>query len=354
MHIGILTFHWATNYGAILQCYALQTYLESLGHDVKIINYKPHMYDQSLYWVLRHRKFLHPIKFIKSWKQERCLIKFRNKHLKLTQRIYTFDTLNNAVTQFEAIISGSDQVLNPSFLMEGEGAHHITPTYFLGFPFNGIRIGYALSFGCISYPEKALQEARKYIGAFDMLSVRESSGTNIAISMGRHDSVVVPDPTILMESAFYHSMADEDTPYNNKSYTYCFFIRHVTERKQSITTLLKDKDLVWNTDDKIYSIEGWLAKIKNAAFVITDSFHCMVMCLKLHTPFAVITDLPGNAGMNDRFFTLLERVSLTDRITHKNKTYHIQNLLTSSINWNIVDERLNEYKTIGTDYLKRI
>ena len=39
MKIGILTFHWATNYGAVLQTYALQTYLESLGHVVQIIDY---------------------------------------------------------------------------------------------------------------------------------------------------------------------------------------------------------------------------------------------------------------------------------------------------------------------------
>ena len=47
MKIGILTFHWATNYGAVLQCYALQTYLESLGHKVNVINYKPSFFDED-------------------------------------------------------------------------------------------------------------------------------------------------------------------------------------------------------------------------------------------------------------------------------------------------------------------
>lgn len=57
MNIGILTFHWATNYGAVLQCYALQSYLTSIGHNVKVINYKPRQYDESLYKFLRYRKF---------------------------------------------------------------------------------------------------------------------------------------------------------------------------------------------------------------------------------------------------------------------------------------------------------
>ena len=41
MKIGILTFHCAHNYGAVLQCYALQEYLKHLGHDVYVINYRP-------------------------------------------------------------------------------------------------------------------------------------------------------------------------------------------------------------------------------------------------------------------------------------------------------------------------
>lgn len=48
MKIGILTFHWATNYGAVLQSYALQEYLSAHGHEVCIINYKPKNYDISL------------------------------------------------------------------------------------------------------------------------------------------------------------------------------------------------------------------------------------------------------------------------------------------------------------------
>ena len=41
MKIGILTFHRAINYGAILQCYALSETLKDLGHDVWIVDYRP-------------------------------------------------------------------------------------------------------------------------------------------------------------------------------------------------------------------------------------------------------------------------------------------------------------------------
>ena len=45
MKIGILTFHSAHNYGAVIQCYGLQQYLTSLGHQVFVIDYRPHYFD---------------------------------------------------------------------------------------------------------------------------------------------------------------------------------------------------------------------------------------------------------------------------------------------------------------------
>ena len=353
MKIGILTFHWATNYGAVLQCYALQTYLESLGHKVNVINYKPSFFDESVYKFLRYRKFLHLSSYFKTIKMEKMLVDFRNKYLKQTDRVLTINSIEKIASVFDIIISGSDQVLNPSFLMGGEGAHKITPTYFLDFPFDGKRIGYALSFGCVKYPENALKEARKHIGTFDILSVRESSGIEIVRSMGRDDVAVVPDPTLLMPAEFYHSLADECT-YTKLSYTYCFFIRHITERKRAIKHILKDRPALWNNDDRRYSLQEWLSKIKHSEFIITDSFHCMVMCLKLHTPFAVVTELEGNTGMNDRLYTLLGLLDMEYRIVYKGDMSKIIDIVNTYINWDSVDQKLEDFKSIGTKFLKSI
>ena len=37
--VGIITYHFALNYGAVLQCYALKEYLSSQGYDVIVLNY---------------------------------------------------------------------------------------------------------------------------------------------------------------------------------------------------------------------------------------------------------------------------------------------------------------------------
>lgn len=351
MKIGILTYHWATNYGAILQCYALQTYLEGLGHDVEVINYKPSQYDDTLYTFFRFRKFLNIGRYVENKKKESTLSIFRKQKLKLTKRFYSFKGMHGNLEDFDAIVSGSDQVVNPYFLQNGEGRRTETPTYYFGFDFNGKKIGYALSFGCVEFPQKKLPIAAKYIKHFDAISVRENTGVDIIKSMGREDAVVVPDPTLLMPPTFYHQLADECS-YNKKGYVYCFFIRNVAERKHVVNELFKDKNVIWNNDDGDYTMQGWLSKIIHSDFVLTDSFHCMVMCLKLHKPFVVVTDEEGNVRMNDRFYTLLSKISLESVLINKKELSLCPYKSNDMYDWALVDGVLDDFSIIGTHFFK--
>lgn len=355
MKIGILTFHWATNYGAILQCYALQNFLESLGNEVQVINYKPKQYDDNLYTFLHFRKFKNLIGYFRERRKEFVLTKFRAKYIHQTKRFYSYMDLSPFVSKFDAIISGSDQVANPSFLLSGEGASIISPTFFLGFPFDGLRIGYALSFGCVSYPNNAYNIAANYIRKFNVITVREKSGIDIVKSMGREDVKVVPDPTILMPSEFYQKMS-APPKITNTSYIYSFFIRYINDRKAALNNILKGNNILWNNDDNDYSMEGWLSNIRHAKFVITDSFHCVVMCLKFHVPFAVITEKEGNVGMNDRLYTLLDKCGLIKCILHKSRIDKVANIFEMDVKWDDVDTSLLEYcnegKSILIKYIK--
>ncbi len=347
MKVGILTFHWATNYGAVLQCYALQNYLESKGHEVKIINYKPARYDDNIYTFFHNRKFFHLSAYIHERKRELALNKFRDMYLNQTERVYSWEKISPLASEFDAIISGSDQVTNPSFLLSGEGHAQVTPTYYLGFPFDGIRLGYALSFGCVTYPEVARSIAADYIKNFNVVTVREKTGVQIVRSMGRDDAIVVPDPTLLMPAEFYVKLAHCAELGLQYPYIYGFFIRHIKERKEAVNKILKGKKILWNNDDNIYSMESWLNKIKNAESVVTDSFHCVVMCLKLHIPFVVITEHNGNTGMNDRLYTLLEKCSLIELILHKSNIKNVPDVSAIDINWNKVDYLLSAYSIVG-------
>lgn len=345
MKIGILTFHWAINYGAVLQCYALQSFLESKGNQVKVINYKPTQYDDNICNFFHNRKFFHLSAYVHERKKRLALDKFRDMYLHQTKRVYYLKKISPIVSGFDAIVSGSDQVANPSFLLSGEG--HVTPTYFLGFPFEGIRFGYALSFGCVSYPEKARAIAANYIKDFNVVTVREKTGIEIVKSMGRNDATVAPDPTLLMPPKFYQNLASYVELRQSCSFVYSFFIRNIKERKKAVNEILKVKRVLWNNEDGSYSIESWLCKIRNAEFVVTDSFHCVVMCLKFHVHFVVITEHYGNIGMNDRLYTLLENCNLIERILHKSNINDILKVSAMDINWSEVDCLLSVYSDIG-------
>lgn len=347
MKIGILTFHWATNYGAVLQCYAMQEYLRNQRHDVEVINYKPRHQDKNIFAFFRYRKFLHLNEYYDSCKKEAALVEFRNSHLRQTERIYSYKNMESIANRYDVIISGSDQVVNPSFLLSGEGRGVISPTYFLGFPFNGKRIGYALSFGCVNYPETARRIAAKYIKDFDIISVREKTGIEIVKSMGRDDAIVVPDPTLLQQPEFYHRLADGYKFNYSGPFIYSFFIRHIADRKLAVNKLFKDKTVLWNNEHGDYTMQSWLNKIKHAEFVITDSFHCVVMCLKLHKPFAVVTENKGNVGMNDRLYTILGECNLIDKIIYKADISNIK-IKSDNINWINVDSYIAKL-TVNVD-----
>ena len=101
-----------------------------MGHDVKVINYKPRQYDDNLYTFLRFRKFLNIKDYLNNRKKEVVLAKFRDIHFSQTERVYSYKNMASIASRFDIIVSGSDQVVNPSFLMHGEGHGIVSPTYF--------------------------------------------------------------------------------------------------------------------------------------------------------------------------------------------------------------------------------
>lgn len=346
MKIGILTFHWATNYGAVLQSYALQTYLESQNHDVEIINYKPRQYDFTIWNFFKYRKFLFLHDFIEQWRQENALVRFRKENLKLTRRYYKESDLSNVCTKYDIIISGSDQVMNPSFLLNGDKGP--SSTYFIGFPYSGKRIGYAVSFGCITYPQNALNIASKFIPSFFKISTREKTGLSIIKQMGFENPILAPDPTILLEINIYKSIS---LFKNETDYTFIFFLRNKKEQLSLIKSFLSQGKYLINNKDGNYTINSWLSKIRYSNLVITDSFHCVVFSMLFNIPFVVLTKECGNIGMNDRFFTLLERCGISNRILAFDDIRKLPELTKTYINWDKVNKKLFDLRKEGFDFL---
>lgn len=332
MKIGILTFHWATNYGAVLQCYALQSYLESLGHEVEIINYKPWQYG---FWgrYLRRPWLLKGLfRDVVAKRKEKKLVLFRNRYLNTTRRYYSCNQMLKAQMNYDVVISGSDQILNPSYTIGGENKP--TSSYFLQpFP-KSRRLGYAVSFGCNDYPVEALSYAKGWINFFDAIGVRENTGIQILNSMAYNNpKFVVPDPTILMGKKLFLGIR-MDNIYKNARICIYILRKHITF----------DIPHAAYIDDynKPLSIEQWLGTIVNSSGMITNSYHGMIMAILNHIPFVVLADA---THMNDRFNTLLGKLGLLDRmVSSKDKCL---NILSSYIDWAVVDENLDKYRKCG-------
>ena len=341
MKIGILTFHWATNYGAILQTFALQTYLINRGHDVFIINYRPKQYIKKLLGCFLTPRFWHYLSNLKDYIKEKKLEKFRKEYLNETILYESLNELKSNSPKFDVYVSGSDQVWNPHFTTRGEGKP--TSAYFLDFGDKNIkRIAYAVSFGCEVYPDTAANIARNYIPNFNAISVRENSGIDIVSKLGFSNPINLSDPTLLLVRDEYCFANSDQVAAQKKAFVY--ILREEYKYVKDIKSYLKQYFKIDSTNKLFnpYSVEKWVNGIKNASIVLTNSFHGMVFSLIFNVPFIVIPAKDIGAGMNDRFITILSYLNLEHRIMNNYDSDKLHLLIEEKINWQKVNIRLKD------------
>lgn len=340
MKVGIITFHWATNYGAVLQCYALQETLRYLGHDAVIINYKPLKYDNNLWTFFRMKKFIDIRKFLSDTRKEMVIEEFRKQYLYLTKRYKTTKQLQKYCNDFDVVISGSDQVLNDSFLRGGE--RNGSTAYYLDFGRKDvIRVCYAVSFGQTVYPIDLLPKAKSLVTKMNAVSCRENTGVEIFKSFGIPNACVVPDPTLLLSRFDYERLLPSN--YNGLKNVFVYLLHG---RYNNLKEKLPGNAVISRSE----GIKEWLQNIRIARFVITNSFHGTVFCILFHVPFYVVLPTLDNVGMNDRFYTLLNNLGLSDRMALESEFIYTER---STIDWTIVDRNLKEYKTLGLCFLNK-
>ena len=336
MKIGILTLPLHTNYGGILQAYALQTILERMGHEAKLITFDysapAYPFYQVVYCFLR-RVICRVIKrnkidfyninkealfYAKRHKtMANNIDKFINQHIKC----HFYRSLSNDVRQsdFDVFVVGSDQIWRRQYI---QGSLKIFDA-FLDFAkcWQVKRIAYAASFGVDLWDfDKTETDRIKYlIHLFDAVSVREQSGVDLCSKHFNIKASFLLDPTFLLEKERYEQIIDCWTEKHQS--TQEILTHYVLDQSDEIDQLIqkveKDKglnsfslDLYKNKEKELIPfpfVEQWLAAFRNASFVITDSFHACVFCIIFHKPFIVI----GNKRRGyARFLSLLQTFGL--------------------------------------------
>ncbi len=343
MLIGILTFHWATNYGAVLQAYALQTAIRKHGAEAIIIDYYPKRLKPGFAGCFCTR---HPTKipenilhFIKEKKIER----FRRDKLITTEYCEDSRQINKLQYSFDCYISGRAPLWHEGFTRAG--SNRMNFVYFLDFvPADRIIASYAASFGAAEYPDDLLEGVKKNLERFDFLSLRESGGLALVQALGLENACLVPDPTLLLEKSDYEPLIKRQKSSGNYAFSYMLHGKENDARELLEAIRAKKVNIISSSVD---GITDWLSHIYYSDIVITNSYHGIVFSIIFEKPFVAI--LIDKSGMNDRIITLLNRLGLQDRIYCGDTS-----VISRSIAWDSVLTKLRAFRDDGELYIGKI
>ncbi len=321
MKIGILTFHGACNYGAVLQAYALQKYLSLQGHDVGIIDYNNDAI-MSCYKVFDVKRVRNKknILFFKAFAKEiLCLSNRHNRKSKFenfaSQYFNLIECTENSLRSLDLIVVGSDQVWN-ILLTNGFDSWYwgeIAKSY-------DIRIiSYAASmeqYWGIENDDKA----KSLLHNFNSISVRENSlKERLMMLTGRKIDVTV-DPTLLIEEKQWNEIAVK--PSIEGPYIFLYQVRNSQQAFDYANRLAKKNGMrlvcvsarvsALNTKGfGAISPAEFIGLIKYASIVIACSFHGVVFSVLFQKKFIA---LKLGDGRDSRYVDFLNSIGLASTL----------------------------------------
>ena len=344
MKIGILTFHNALNYGAVLQCYAFQHYMQERGHDVEVIDYRiPFIEEQKKLLSkteLRRRGLVAFLKFFiarllawPAWRKTiRVFHQFMVSQLHLSTRTAT---VADIPAGYDCILFGSDQIWSPK-LCRG-----FDPAFWGQFEKHGARfVSYAASIGETSELDKTgWHEVERRIKAFDAVSVREKSLQQALQGHCGLTATVCLDPTLLVDAAVFDRIAVRP---EEQDYVFLFnviddpaasrFARRLADRLGCSAVIrgqakpqLKSRRDKQVTLKEAMSPEEFLGYIKYARCIVANSFHAIALSIVFQKDcYALksrrsgrVEGLLSSLGLADRIVSATETVDTVRSIDYK-------------------------------------
>lgn len=368
MRIAQMTWYRSSNYGSVLQAYALQRTLESLDVQTELVNYDPAPYQQRNQSKLRksrpwrvaretQQRLIGEAPF-KSAAKNAAFSEFQAKHMRETAPIATeadFRALNES---FDAFVCGSDQIWSPRCF---------DPRYFLDFVApDRRRVAYAPSFGCDELPEDAAAAMAPLVTAFDSLSSREETGARMVERLSGRPCPVVADPVALLSRTDWESVADVGVA-PNAPYCLCYFLGRSKENWAHARATAKARHLdlvtvpVFNGDARREGAvpedvgpEQFLGLVSRATHVCTDSFHGLVFATIFERDVTAYERFKAGtaASQNVRIESYLNATGLQDCIVRRNATAEPADPRELPIAYRAVRRRIDGRRTASLDYLR--
>jgi len=364
--VGILTYHAADNFGAVLQAFALQRTIKALGASCSIIDYREPQTDAAyrLFHAPRNRSSIRRDLLIlmnlsSHLKARNRYEQFRLVNLELTTK--SFRSLNDLLCEsfnFDAYVSGSDQVWHPNLLDRSCGA-----IYFLDFAGAARRVAYAPSFGLTQMPVQYRERAASFIRQFDFLSAREDTGCAMIQDLTGRTADHVLDPTLLQPLAEYNKAAVAPTirggyillyPMQMSDHLCNVALTAQKRLKLPIVAVLRPDFEPWRftfADKLVYNAGpaeflGWM---KNAAFICTNSFHGTCFSIIYRKNFLGVPHL----GAGTRLNSLLKYLDLLNRQIDEPGDLNINDPRLETIDYSSVEPRLDQAVKRSLDFLRK-
>lgn len=359
--IGILTYHTGFNYGASLQAYALQTTIKKYNEDCEIINFETERFLASREMFSRKPKRLKEVikimtripYYSKLNTRQKLFDRYTQDCLKISELYRTEDEVINHAGDYECIVCGSDQIWN----LDESDAPTANPIFFLNFPKLQRRVSYAASFG--KWVKKAPNHEDVFLPwlkQFDMISVRETSGVEYLKSRGI-DCELVLDPTLLLDAEEYDKICKERLIKEKYILLFSWNCNaDVIEAAKKVSRQMKlpvinivpppramFKGIKRKLD--VGPLE-FLSMIKNAEFVVTNSFHGTAFATIYSKPYVSI-----HTGTPDpRMASLLSQLGLADHLI-RSKEINVDNILNTD--FSLVKEKMQHLRQSSIEYLKK-
>jgi len=341
--IGLCVCYDTKNFGSQLQVLATQKAVEQLGYDYEVIRYKKKMTPlfvlQSLprlcnpYFVKGKIRNIKRKNAIKKHSDIEAQVKVRNKRFdafvnkyftKMSKPNIGYQELKNNAKNYDAVLTGSDQLWLPGNL----GSHFYTQEFV---PDKINKIAYATSFGVSNIPWYQKKRTRNYLNRFQHLSSRELQGSKIIKELTQRDSVTVADPTLLFTGEEWLEYIPNNKVIESK-YIFCYFLgdnpkhREISEELKKKTGLeivtipfldnFVERDMTFG-DKRLFDVDAadFVNLIRNAEYILTDSFHGTVFSILNHKKFVTFNRFMDNSkdSRNSRIDSLCSILGLSER-----------------------------------------
>lgn len=362
--IAVITRHSIFNYGSLLQTIATQESIKRLGYECVIIDYQREDEDyhkiagvlvaktrwnknfitRMIYKVLQSPKF---------YIMGRHFEKMRQNVIETTKKYTSLSELTADKPIADTYLTGSDQVWGPI------GSDEFDPAYFLSFTDDfDIRISYAASFGRVKFTEHSIEEFKKYLKRYQAITVREKSAKKIIEDMGIVPVKQVLDPTLLLNKEYWDRFIQGVFPkdyiliyqlHNNpQMMEYAYKLAEHTGLKL-VTMSSTAQHLMHKGSKHVFlpDLSQWLGYIKNARFMITDSFHGTAFAINLNTQFVNV--LPEKTSTRNQ--SILELTGLEKRVV---QNYSDFSLFDEMIDFEQINQIISEKRKESMEILMNL